>query len=220
MLHVIPNGVDVPADTPLPNEPRVGFFGALDYRPNVDGLKWFVREVWPRVRRGCPEAEFHIVGRAPVRAVRRLSWAAGVRLVGPVDDLSPHYRGLRACVAPLHIARGVQNKVLEAMAHGRPIVATSCVAEGLDATAGEQLLIADDAATFAAVVLRLLDVRSTAAQDLAVAARTWVRCAHQWTTACDAMERLICGEEQRMPSAEMARAIRRLTALTREGLPA
>ncbi|MCK6486537.1 MAG: TIGR03087 family PEP-CTERM/XrtA system glycosyltransferase [Phycisphaerae bacterium] len=219
-LNIIPNGVDCAPITPLPAEPRVGFVGALDYRPNVDGLKWFVSEVWPRVRRDRPDAEFHIIGRTPVRAVRRLSGAAGVRLIGPVDDLSPRYRRLRICVAPLHIARGVQNKVLEAMAHGRPVVATSCVADGLDARAGEHLLVADNAADFARAALQVLQSPDAKAKTLADTARTWVRQEHLWSASCEALEQLVCGELHPMPPSEDSRAFERVPAKAREEIPA
>ncbi|GAB4531598.1 MAG: TIGR03087 family PEP-CTERM/XrtA system glycosyltransferase [Amphiplicatus sp.] len=157
------NGVDTDyfaprADRPAP--PRradVVFVGMMNYRPNVEAAEWFVREVWPRVRARAPQAGFAVVGARPAGRVRRLAGRRGVVVTGALDDVRPYLQHARAVVAPLRIARGVQNKALEAMAMARPLVATPQAAAGLAVRAGEEMIVADGAAAFADAVLRLLN---------------------------------------------------------------
>src|SRR5262249_24541972 len=123
-IAIIPNGVHVPRDTGAAAEslgPVVGFIGTMNYRPNLDGGQWFVREVWPRVRREVPRAAFLVIGRDSDRAAQLLGDAAGVHILGAVPEMAPHLKRLRVVVAPLRIARGMPNKVLELMAMRRPV---------------------------------------------------------------------------------------------------
>jgi sugar transferase (PEP-CTERM/EpsH1 system associated) len=157
-LHVIPNGVALCGerpDAPSTVGPVIGFIGVMDYRPNVQGVCWFVQEVWPRVRREIPEARFVIVGRRPTRRVLRLAKVAGVEVTGEVDDARSYLANLRVVVAPLQIARGLQNKVLEAMAMRRPVVTTTAVASGLHVRPGHNILAADDPESFAEKIIEL-----------------------------------------------------------------
>ncbi|MBN2562243.1 MAG: TIGR03087 family PEP-CTERM/XrtA system glycosyltransferase [Phycisphaerae bacterium] len=157
-LHVIPNGTTMCASRPAaPSDqgPVVGFLGAMDYRPNVQGMCWFVEEVWPRILAESPEARLLIVGRRPTWRVRRLARVAGVCVTGEVDDPRKYLARFRVMVAPLQIARGLQNKVLEAMAMRRPVVATPAVAGGLQVEAGHNILVAGEADTFAEKVIEL-----------------------------------------------------------------
>ena len=100
------------------------FVGALDYRANIDGICWFCGDVWPQVRRRIPDAALAIVGRRPDPAVRRLGRIPGVELVGEVSDVRPDLARAGVAVVPLRIARGIQNKVIEAIAAGRPVIAS------------------------------------------------------------------------------------------------
>jgi hypothetical protein len=109
----------------------VVFTGAMDYWANVDAVGWFACEVFPRVRSSFPQARFYIVGARPARAVRDLARLPGVRVTGAVPDIRPYLAHSRAAVAPLRIARGVQNKVLEAMAMARPVVASPQAVAGI-----------------------------------------------------------------------------------------
>lgn len=144
-IHAVTNGVDLeyfrPATPPPPPPPaggRIVFLGAMDYRPNVDAVTWFTREVWPRVRAVRPEATFEIVGRRPTPAVSALHGRDGVTVTGAVPDVRPHLAAAHVAATPLRIARGLQNKVLEAMAAGVPVVASPAAAEGSAAGRGRR----------------------------------------------------------------------------------
>src|SRR5262245_1850211 len=131
---VLPVGVDLDYLRPAygGERNRVVFVGVLDYRPNIEGLRWFCNSVWPFVRRRMRLAPFFIVGRNPTRRVRRLAGIPGVEVVGTVPDVRPYLRRAAVSIAPLHIARGVQNKVLEALAMGKAVLASPAAAQGLD----------------------------------------------------------------------------------------
>ncbi|MGK5015345.1 TIGR03087 family PEP-CTERM/XrtA system glycosyltransferase [Janthinobacterium sp. HLS12-2] len=159
------NGVDTAYFAPMPAQPGVYppgvqalvFTGAMDYWPNIDAVQWFVRHVWPALRRQFPQLQFYIVGSAPVPAVTALARVAGVVVTGKVPDIRPYLAGAALAVAPLRIARGVQNKLLEAMAMGKIVLATPQALEGIAAQPGLELLLARDDAEFihhAARVLR------------------------------------------------------------------
>ena len=146
-LIALPNGVDVdyftPADEPPESAPSLVFTGTMDYRPNVEGVCWFVSQVWPALRRQVPELTFTIVGRDPTPAVRRLDRQAGVTVTGSVPDVRPYFAAATCAVVPLQIARGIQNKVLEAMAAGRAVVATGAALEGIEVERGLDVIQAD-----------------------------------------------------------------------------
>ena len=163
-IVAIENGVDSEYFSPVhgfyspfaPGEHAIVFTGTMDYWPNVDAVAWFAREVLPRIRRQHAQARFHIVGMNPHNQVRALESDA-IRIAGRVDDVRPYLMHARAVVAPLRVARGIQNKVLEAMAMGKPTVVTSACAAVLTARQGVELEAADDAADFAAKVLAVMD---------------------------------------------------------------
>ena len=131
-VYAITNGVDLDYYRPTPGNLESGcvFVGALDYFPNVDGIAWFARTVWPNVRARHPEARLTIVGRKPVAAVRELAAIPGIDVVGQVPDVRPYLAAAAVVVAPLRIARGLQNKVLEAMSFGKPVVASPSALAG------------------------------------------------------------------------------------------
>ena len=137
-IAVVENGIDArffdPAATfeRLPAGPLIVMTGQMDYRPNVDAAIWFADAVLPRLRLRHPEACFAIVGRNPAPALQALARRPGVRVTGAVPDVRPWLAAATVCVAPLKLARGVQNKVLEAMAMARPVIASPAAAEGID----------------------------------------------------------------------------------------
>ena len=167
---VLGNGVD--ADYFEPDPARVSpyaageiplvFMGAMDYWPNVDAVTWFVHEALPLLRQRWPTLRFHIVGRSPAPAVQALAGDA-VSVTGTVPDVRPYVQHAAVVVAPLRLARGIQNKVLEAMAMARPVVAASTCVAAMDVQAGEHLLAAADAEDYVRAVAELLSAPEKAA---------------------------------------------------------
>ena len=157
------NGVDADyfaADTARPSpftadEIPVVFTGAMDYWPNIDAVCWFANDMLPQLRRRWPKLRFHIVGRSPAAAVRALESEA-VQVSGTVPDVRPFLQHAAVVVAPLRLARGVQNKVLEAMAMARPVVAAAPCVEAIDVVAGKHLVSADSASDYVNAVGVLL----------------------------------------------------------------
>lgn len=134
----------------------VVFTGAMDYWPNIDAVTWFAERVFPAIREAVPAAQFTIVGSRPPEAVLALARQPGVVVTGGVPDVRPYLAYAACAVAPLRIARGVQNKVLEAMAMARNVVVTPQAAEGIRAQAGRDFHLMQDAAGFAAAVVKAL----------------------------------------------------------------
>lgn len=155
------------------------FVGVLDYRANVDGLAWFCRHVWPRVRERLPAATFGLIGRNPAPAVRGLDGIPGVRVIGAVPDIRPYLSAAKFVIAPLRIARGIQNKVLEAMAMQRAVLASPAAAEGIDVTDGEELLVARSPQEWAASFCRLCE-DAPLREKIGLAARDYVERNHLW----------------------------------------
>jgi sugar transferase (PEP-CTERM/EpsH1 system associated) len=159
------NGVDTEFFSPQrsydnpyqPGEKALVFCGAMDYWPNVDAVQWFADEVFPAVRAQHPDASFVIVGARPSPQVQQLAKRAGIQVTGTVPDVRPYVAHAALCVAPLRIARGIQNKVLEAMSMAKTIVVSPQALEGIEAQPGQSLLLASDAAQFAATTIAALD---------------------------------------------------------------
>lgn len=143
-MTVATNGVDLDYFHPIEAkpEPACAFVGAMDYWPNVDGAIWFARDVWPKILAAHPGAEFRVIGRKPTPAVQELAALPGVKIVGQVPDVRPHVASAAVVVAPLRLARGVQNKVLEALAMAKPVVAAPPALAALSAVRGRDVLAA------------------------------------------------------------------------------
>jgi sugar transferase (PEP-CTERM/EpsH1 system associated) len=180
-VHAISNGVDLdyfrPEDRPA--EPACVFVGALDYRPNVDAACWFCREVWPEIHRLHPQAALWLVGRRPVRAVQRLAQMPGVEVVGQVPDVRPYLARAAGVVVPLRIARGLQNKVLEALAMGKAVVASPASLAALTARPNVHLLTASTPREWVEAVGRVL-WDPALRQRLGAAGRRHVEEHHHW----------------------------------------
>ena len=177
--------------------PLVVFTGQMDYRPNIDAAQWFAREVLPQVSCRHPAARFAIVGRAPAPPVLALARVPGVLVTGTVPDVRPWLAAASVCVAPLRVARGLQNKVLEAMAMARPTVVSRAAAEGIDH--GGTVTVAPDAAAFAREVVHVLD-DPIAANQLAAAARPRVLSRYAWDARLASLDPLL-GIERRLGAA-------------------
>lgn len=163
-VQALENGIDLDRfDPALPRKsvkaletPLIVFTGQMDYPPNVEAVTNFARATMPKIRRISPDACFVIVGRAPTAQVRALARLDGVSVTGEVPDTRDWLAAADVVVAPLTLARGVQNKVLEAMAMAKAVVASSAAAEGIDASAGLELIVADGSDDEAAAILALL----------------------------------------------------------------
>jgi sugar transferase (PEP-CTERM/EpsH1 system associated) len=180
-VQAIPNGVDLAyfaPPCPAAEEDCV-FVGALDYLPNVDAACWFCQEVWPQVYQRRPQTKVHLVGRRPVPAIRRLADLPGVEMVGQVQDVRPYVSRAAIAVAPLRIARGVQNKVLEAMAMGKATIASPEALAGLWAEPGVHLLAASTVREWVTAILRLLDDPALR-RRIGSAGRRYVEEEHCW----------------------------------------
>jgi sugar transferase (PEP-CTERM/EpsH1 system associated) len=194
---------DAPFD---PAVPSFVFTGTMDYIPNIDAVTWFAREVLPRIRAARPDAQFFIVGSHPSEDVRRLASLDGVTVTGRVPDVRPYVAHATAAVAPMRIARGIQNKVLEAMAMGRPVIVTSGALEGIDAMPGRDVLLADDAAAFAGVAIRLARPdRMAEAGALGAAARRLILERYDWDACLSGFDDLV--RPGAPNNAPMARAV-------------
>lgn len=189
----IENGIDTrhfdPAAGFVPLEkaagPLIVFTGQMDYRPNVDAVTDFARGALPAIRARHPDARFAIVGRAPTAGLHALARQAGVTVTGAVDDVRPWLAAADVCVAPLLLARGVQNKVLEAMAMARPVVASPAAAEGIDH--GGFVRVAEDSA---AAVCDLL-AHPDAARAIGEGARAQVIHRYAWEARLAPLDALL-----------------------------
>ena len=166
------------------------FTGAMDYWPNIDAVQWFATDIFPALLAAHPALRFYIVGARPTAAVTALGQLPGVIVTGTVPDVRPYIHHAEVTVAPLRIARGIQNKVLEAMAMARPMVVSPQALEGIDAAPGSELLLADGAAAFIATLASLLANPNPA---LGGAARSKVERQYSWPSNLARIEaRLEC----------------------------
>src|SRR5262249_47226836 len=164
---------------------EVVFTGSMDWMPNEDAMVHFVERILPRIAAAVPGVKMTIVGRNPSRRVLELAAAGStVNVTGRVDDVRPYLDRAAVCVVPLRIGGGTRLKIFEAMAMGKPVVATTVGAEGLPVRPGRELLIADEPESFAASVVSLLQ-NPRAAKLLGLSARTFVRDGFRWESVAD-----------------------------------
>ena len=195
MIHFDPAGAHAsPARLASVPGPKIVFTGQMDYRPNIEAVTDFATQTLPLIRVAYPSAHFLIVGRNPDDAVQALAKLPGVIVTGEVADTRDWLAAAAVVVAPLKIARGVQNKVLEAMAMARPVVASAAAAEGIDAQAGRDLLVAADAEEEARAIIGLLSDPLRAAA-LGQAGREQVEARYGWDAALAPLTRLVTGHD-------------------------
>jgi glycosyltransferase involved in cell wall biosynthesis len=192
-MSVVPIAVDTDA---LVFSPRTAAstsvlsVATMFYPPNVEGVLWFARDVFPIVRARVPETAFSIVGSRPPSEIRKLAGPArGIEVPGYVSNLTPLVEGARVLVVPVRAGSGMRVKILEAFARGVPVVSTTVGAEGIDAVAGEHLLIADDPNAFADAVVSVLNDLDYA-NALASAGRTLAERRYDWRTALSGLDRI------------------------------
>ncbi|HYE69973.1 MAG TPA: TIGR03087 family PEP-CTERM/XrtA system glycosyltransferase [Aquabacterium sp.] len=189
------NGVDAEFFAPdaqraspySPEEWPLVFTGAMDYWPNIDAVTWFAREVLPALKRDWPRLRFHVVGRSPPPAVQALA-SESVNVTGTVPDVRPYLQHAKLVVAPLRLARGVQNKVLEAMAMARPVVCAQACLEAIDAEPGLELVGACEAADFQREVTALLRAPARS-ETIGRAARDRVLKSYSWQAHLSGLDR-------------------------------
>jgi len=162
-LSVLANGIDAKAFypakktfSPALTAPVFLFTGVMNYLPNEDAVLWFVESMWGSIKKQWPNATFYIAGMQPSQRIQDLAKKPGVVVTGYVDDILPYYHKADIFVGPFRLARGVQNKILQAMACGLPVVTTTLGAEGIACQPGKDLLIADDESAFVEKVNQLL----------------------------------------------------------------
>jgi polysaccharide biosynthesis protein PslH len=214
-VEVIPNGVDytkfsskqLTTDNSPPTADRspltadkhgpiLVFTGFMDYFANEDGVKWFCQKIFPIIKKEFPHVEFYIVGNKPTRIVKDLAKISGVHVTGYVDNIWNYYWMADVCVIPLRIARGLQNKVLEAMATGNAVVATSNASDGIICHHGEDIFIADDEEDFAQHLIGLIRDEKRR-KEMGQKAAENIRAHYSWETNLEAFNKLLETDENR-----------------------
>lgn len=192
-ISVIANGVDseyfAPASESEEIAQRLMFAGAMDYHANIDGVQWFSKTIFSAIRVVYPSAQFYIVGSKPAPKVQELAKLQGVSVTGFVEDIRPYYHAAQICVIPLRLARGVQNKVLEAMSAGKAVVTTSAAIRGISPVSDNCLMVSDTPEEFAEKVLILLE-NDALRKTLGKNAREFVKRRYDWQTNMNKFEEL------------------------------
>jgi polysaccharide biosynthesis protein PslH len=191
-LGAVPTGVDCSYHQPSlsPVAGTIAFLGAMDWHANLDAVEFFVREVYPAIRRRVPEAKFLVIGRNPPPRIRALAAAdPSIEVTGTVPDVRPYLQRASVMVLPLRVGGGTRIKVFEAMASGVPIVSTLVGAEGLPLVDGEEILLADEPADFAERTCRLLENKELH-ERIRQQARRLVLEKYSWETVAAAFEGL------------------------------
>mgnify|MGYP002630330002 FL=1 len=182
---VLRNGVDLEQFFPAPEASEANhlvFTGVMNYLPNVDGCLWFAKDIFPRIQERYPDARFTIIGSHPTPEIQALNNQAGIHVTGFVDSVTGWIQKGAVAVTPLRIARGIQNKVLEAMACGLPVVGTTSATQGVEGQAGRDYIVADDATLFIDMVCELL-ADPARGRALGQTARQFVEDNYHWEVA-------------------------------------
>ena len=188
-------------DEAFPNPYAAGervlvFTGAMDYWPNIDAVTWFAQDIFPQLRALEPELHFYIVGSSPSGAVTQLASQPGVAVTGRVEDVRPYLQHALAAVAPMRIARGVQNKVLEAMAMEKLVMVSSKGLEGIDAVHGEHVLLADTVGDYRACLEQVLSGEHS---DMGHSARKRISSRFNWDENLPEVVYLLAGQPRPVP---------------------
>jgi glycosyltransferase involved in cell wall biosynthesis len=184
-IEIIPSGVDIEyfkqgelnAESSI--QPAVGFFGSVDFLPNVDAVIYFVSEIYPMIKKAIPDIKFFIVGRNPTVQIKSLADNKSIFVTGEVDDIREYYQKVSVVVAPTRLGSGIKNTVLQAMSMSKPVVTTTQAVKAIDAEDGVHLMIADESNKFAEKVIAVLENKKLQetlgnnARDLIVRRYSW-----------------------------------------------
>ena len=207
-IHTVTNGVDLEYFQPMHEkevEHQCVFVGALDYHPNIDAACWFASEVWPAIREKYPDAIFQIVGRRPVPLVQALNRIPGIEVIGQVPDVRPFVSRASVVVAPLRIARGLQNKVLEALAMAKPVVASPAALAGLHRDASSPAVQVNTVSEWVAALNQLL-TDSERRLSLGKQGREYVETHYHWDRCLEPLTHLIESIHQAKTSTQKLRS--------------
>jgi polysaccharide biosynthesis protein PslH len=197
-VMAIGNGIETEYFSPKPSQEQhvlatYLFVGVMDYKPNIDAVLWFCEYVWPSILRRTPNAKFVIAGMSPSKVIKDLARQPSIQVTGFVENILPYFHQADVFVAPFQIARGVQNKVLQAMACGIPVITSSLGAEGIEAVQHEELLIANNANEYMEIIAQLTD--SKRYQVVANAAIARIAMDYSWGGQLKLLDRLIAPED-------------------------
>lgn len=197
-VYAVPNGIDfdffdsmkVPPNPELAKQDYIVFTGAMDYFPNEDGVIYFYKEIFPAIKKEFPAIKFFIVGRNPGEKVIQLSENKDVVVTGAVDDIRPYIKHAKIAVVPLRMARGIQNKILEAAAMGVAVICTSVAHEGLELIPDHEIIVEDNPAEFASQTINLLQ-KDSERNRIAVNALKKLHQKYDWPKNLEFMEKII-----------------------------
>lgn len=186
-IQILENGLDCAYFSPehpsvlsepyaLDSQNYIVFTGAMDYRPNIDAVLWFVENVWPSVLAAQPESYFYIVGSAPPKSVLNLAQEKGVVVTGRVEDIRPYMQHAKGAIAPMRMARGIQNKILEAMAMAKPVLSSTIGMEGLENYPTQYLSVEDSPEEITAWIIEKLENPVLTATE----SRQWLEANFSW----------------------------------------
>lgn len=194
-ITIVPNGVDLAAYSHFsgpPIEHDLVFTGKMDFRPNIDAVLWFGRQVLPLIQAQRPDTTFAIVGQRPHARLDELRHTPGVTITGYVDDVRPYIAGATVYIAPLRVGGGTRLKLMEAMAMGKAIVSTRVGAEGFPVTDGQELVLADEPETFAQAVLTLLN-NAPQREALGQSGQSFAHARYGWDALVPRLEQIYRG---------------------------
>ncbi|MDI9612018.1 MAG: TIGR03087 family PEP-CTERM/XrtA system glycosyltransferase [Acidobacteriota bacterium] len=170
--------------------PGIAFTGAMDYYPNIDGVLYFANEIFPEIQKQCADAQFFIIGSRPVNSIRKLASIPGITVTGTVDDVRPFLSQCRVAVVPLRIAQGIQNKILEALASGLPVVTTPIAAGSLGNNPELPVTLASSPKLFAKHVLDYIH-KAPLSSDAIQTARDYLSNHYSWHSNLAALDEII-----------------------------